>query len=78
VINEAMKKQPGKFEVVGTIGKPFFIGWVTRPEDTPLRDAISAEIRKLRDNGQLAELQKKWFGASMTIPDAGYLPEGAK
>jgi len=78
VINEVMKKQPDTFEVVGTIGKPFYIGWVTRPEDTALRDAINVEIRRLRDSGQLAELQKKWFGVEMTIPDSGYLPDGAK
>jgi polar amino acid transport system substrate-binding protein len=78
VINEVMKKQPDTFEVVGTIGKPFYIGWVTRPEDTALRDAINTEIRHLRDNGQLAELQKKWFGVEMTVPDSGYLPAGAK
>jgi polar amino acid transport system substrate-binding protein len=78
VINEVMKKQPDTFEVVGTIGKPFYIGWVTRPEDTALRDAINTEIRRLRDSGQLAELQKNWFGVEMTIPDSGYLPEGAK
>lgn len=79
VIAEAMKKQPGVFEVAGVISdKPYYFGWVTRPEDTALRDAISAEIKKLRDNGTLAELQKKWFGFEMEIPDSGYLPEGAK
>jgi len=78
VVNELMKKQPETFEVVGKIGEPFFIGWVTRPEDTALRDAINAEIRKLRDTGELAQLQKQWFGEEMTIPDTGYLPEGAK
>jgi len=76
VIQEAIKKNPN-FEVVGTFGEPFYIGWVTRPEDTSLRDAISAEIRKLRDSGELAKLQKKWFGFEMEIPDDGYLPEGA-
>lgn len=78
VIAELMKKQPGTFEIVGTFGKPFFIGWVTRPEDTDLRDALNQEIRKLRDAGVLAELQKKWFGFTMEIPDRGYLPPGAK
>ena len=78
VVNELMKKQPGVFEVVGKIGKPFYIGWVTRPEDTALRDAINVEIRKLRDAGELTKLQLQWFGEEMTIPDTGYLPEGAK
>ncbi|HTR83215.1 MAG TPA: transporter substrate-binding domain-containing protein [Reyranella sp.] len=73
----AMKKYPGKFEVVGTFGEPFWVGWVTRPEDLDLRDAINVEIRKLRDSGELGVLQKKWFGEAMTIPDSGYLPPDA-
>lgn len=78
VINEAIKKQPDTFEVVGTIGAPFYIGWVVRPADTSLRDSINEEIRKLRDSGELAKLQTQWFGFSMEIPDSGYLPPNAK
>ena len=78
VINEAIKKQPDTFEVVGTIGNPFYIGWVVRPADTALRESINEEIRKLRDSGELAKLQEKWFGFSMEIPDSGYLPPNAK
>ena len=77
VLLGAMKKYPDKFEVVGTFGEPFWVGWVTRPEDLDLRDAINAEIRKLRDSGQLEVMQKKWFGYTMPIPDSNYLPEGA-
>jgi polar amino acid transport system substrate-binding protein len=72
-----MKKYPDAFELVGTFGSPFWVGWVTRPEDLDLRDAINAQIRKLRDSGQLATWQKKWFGYTMEIPDSGYLPPGA-
>jgi len=74
----AMKTSPNAFELVGTIGEPFFEGWVTRPEDTDLRDAINAEIRKLRDTGELKRLQEKWFGYTMEIPTTGYLPPGAR
>jgi len=77
IMSELMKKQPGQFEVVGDIGDPFYIGWVTRKEDTDLRDAISEELRKIRDSGKMAELQMKWFGYTMEIPDSGYLPPGA-
>lgn len=77
VLLGAMKKYPDKFEVVGTFGEPFWVGWVTRPEDLDLRDAINVEIRKLRDSGQLDAMQKKWFGYTMPIPDSDYLPEGA-
>jgi polar amino acid transport system substrate-binding protein len=74
----AMKTSPNSFELLGTIGDPFWEGWVTRPEDTDLRDAINMEIRKLRDSGTLKELQQKWFGYTMEVPTSGYLPPGAK
>jgi len=54
-----------------------YLAWVARPDDKDLRDAISAIIRKMRDDGRLAALQKKWFGFEMKIPDDGYLPPGA-
>jgi polar amino acid transport system substrate-binding protein len=76
-LNTIVQKQPTKFEIVGTTGDPFFIGWALRPDDTALRDAINAEIKRLRDSGLLAEFQKKWFGFTMTIPDSGYMPPGA-
>jgi polar amino acid transport system substrate-binding protein len=78
VVQQAMQKQPGLFEIVGAVGEPFYIGWVSRADDTKLRDEISAEIRKMRDGGELAALQEKWFGHKMEIPDSGYLPAGSK
>lgn len=76
-IAEVMRKQPDRFEVVGTIGEPFYYGWATRPEDTDLRDAINAEIKKLNESGELGRLQEKWFGFKMDTPTSGYLPEGS-
>ena len=72
------RKHPEKFEVAGTVGKPFYIGWALRAEDASLRDAINVEIKRLNDSGKLAELQQKWFGFKMELPDSGYMPEGAK
>jgi polar amino acid transport system substrate-binding protein len=75
-----VKDKPDVFELMAPIpqdgGHPY-LAWVTRPDDKDLRDAISAVIRKMRDDGRLASLQKKWFGFEMTIPDQGYLPPGA-
>jgi polar amino acid transport system substrate-binding protein len=76
-IAELMRQQPDKFEIVGTIGEPFYYGWATRPDDTDLRDAINAEIEKLNESGELAELQEKWFGFKMETPTSGYLPDGS-
>jgi polar amino acid transport system substrate-binding protein len=76
-LQELMRQHPDKFEIVGTIGEPFYYGWATRPEDTDLRDAINAEIKKLNDSGELAKLQEKWFGFVMETPTSGYLPPGS-
>lgn len=72
-----VKEQPELFELLGAIDDLSYMGWVTRPEDTDLRDYLSSQILEMRDNGKLYELQDKWFGFRMDIPDEGYLPEGA-
>ena len=72
-----VKKQPGVFELVGPVSEIAYMGWVTRPEDLDLRDYLSSKILELRDSGKLAELQDKWFGFRMKIPDTGYLHEGS-
>jgi polar amino acid transport system substrate-binding protein len=75
-----VKEKPDVFELLAPTpqdGGFNYLAWVTRPDDKDLRDAISAVIRKMRDDGRLAALQKKWFGFEMTIPDQGYLPPSA-
>lgn len=75
-----VKERPGLFEIsapVETSVEWTYMAWVTRPEDTDLRDFISGVIRDMRDDGRLYELQDKWFGFRMEIPDEGYLPASA-
>ena len=45
-------------------------------EDTELRDYLTTKIKELKDSGKLYELQEKWFGFRMEIPDTGYIPPG--
>ncbi len=54
-----------------------YMAWVTRPEDTDLRDYLSSKILEMRDKGIIDEIQDKWFGFRMPIPSEGHLPEGA-
>lgn len=75
-----VKEHPDTFAMLGPTpvkNSYNYLGWVTRPEDKDLRDFISGVIRKMRDDGRLAQLQMKWFGFQMKIPDSGYLPPGA-
>lgn len=77
----AVKEKPDLFELAIATPKDGgypYLAWVTRPDDKDLRDAISASIKKMRDDGRLAALQMKWFGFEMKIPDSGYLPPGAE
>ena len=71
------QNQEGVFVLVGPISGKAYMGWVTRPEDTDLRDYLSSKILEMRDKGIIDELQDKWFGFKMPIPSDGYLPEGA-
>jgi polar amino acid transport system substrate-binding protein len=75
--NAQMKKYPDKFELVGYFGQPFYYAWAARPGDTALRDAINAGLLQLRDSGEMAKLQQKWFGLTMDVPTTGYMPPGA-
>ena len=72
-----VKEHTGVFELLDAMTDKSYMCWVTRPEDTDLRDYISSQIIEMRDNGKLHELQDKWFGFRMDIPDSGFLPEGA-
>jgi len=71
------KQRPGVFAYFINVGKVKLFAWVTHPDSTDLRDQVSRSILKLRDSGEMAKLQMKWFGFEMDIPSEGYLPEGA-
>jgi polar amino acid transport system substrate-binding protein len=73
-----VKERQGTFELLGPMQpSKTWLAWVARPDDTDLRDYINSKIKELRDSGKLYELQQKWFGMRMEIPDSGYLAPGA-
>lgn len=72
-----MRAQPGKFKVVGKVGEPRYLAWVTHPDNVDLRDYLNGVIGELADSGKLSEWQQEWFGFTMDLPADGYLPEGA-
>jgi len=77
IVAVLMKKEPGQFRVIGKIGEPKVLAWVANPQDKEIRDFINASLTELEKNGQLAQMQKKWFGYTMNLPTSGYLPAGA-
>ena len=66
------KQKPDVFEVVEPpFGKPVYFGYIgTKAADAKsLMDAVDAVLIKMKHDGRLASLQKKWFGTEMTTPD---------
>jgi polar amino acid transport system substrate-binding protein len=67
------KSRPDTFAVVEpAFGPKSYFGYII-PKGTDsatLADALSAEIVKMKADGRLAALQKKWFGAAFATPDS--------
>ena len=77
VLAVQMRRQPGAFKSIGEIGEPRLLAWVVNPQDPESRAFVNQTLEELRANGKLAALQKKWFGAELSLPTSGYLPKGA-
>ena len=61
------------FEVVKpAFGLKTYFGYVARKDDdsAKLMDAITTAMLKIKGDGRLAKIQKKWFGDSFDTPDA--------
>jgi polar amino acid transport system substrate-binding protein len=62
---------PGVFEVALELPRyTNFVGVAVRQQDQDLLDEINAFLTKIKESGELAALQKEWFGFSMNdIPE---------
>ncbi|MGC1427262.1 MAG: transporter substrate-binding domain-containing protein [Albidovulum sp.] len=70
------EQRPDTFAQLANIGSGTLFAWVAHPDGADLRDRINASLEKLEQDGTLKELQMKWFGFEMDLPE-DYLPEGA-
>lgn len=65
-------QRPDTFEVVKPpFGATTYFGYIGRKdaEAAALMDAVDAAILKMKQDGRLAALQKKWFGDTFETPD---------
>ena len=71
------KQRSDTFEVVDPpFGPKSYFGYII-PKDADhaaLADAVQAAILKIKADGRLAAMQKKWFGAAFETPDAVPVP----
>lgn len=75
---EAARQRPDVFEVVTpTFGPKKYFSWAGRKdeESASLNQFMDDQLRKLIENGTLAELQQKWFGNTMELPTELPVPE---
>ena len=68
---EIVSDASGNAEMVGT---DTWVSWAVRKEDTELSDYINSEIHKFKEDGTMAELQEKWFGEAVDLPESDYIP----
>ncbi len=74
---EAVRQRPDAFEVVQpTFGPKKYFSWAGRKDENSasLNAFMDEQIRRLNEDGTLAELQTKWFGDVMDLPSDA-LPE---
>lgn len=66
-----LKRRPGLFEVVEPgFGPTKYYAWAGRKDadSASLAKFIDEQLAQLNKNGEMAELQKKWFGYTMNVP----------
>jgi len=66
------QQRPDTFEVVKPpFGAHSYFGYIGRKDahSAALMDAVDAAILKMKKDGRLAALQKKWFGDTFDTPD---------
>jgi polar amino acid transport system substrate-binding protein len=64
-----LRDKPGVFSIVYNVGQSNWHGYAFRKEDTELASFINQRITDLKTSGELAKLQEKYFGFTMTVPD---------
>jgi polar amino acid transport system substrate-binding protein len=67
------KQRPDTFEIVlPTFGAKSYFGFIglKDPEHASLMDAVDKAMLKIKADGRMAALQKKWFGTSFDTPDS--------
>jgi polar amino acid transport system substrate-binding protein len=78
-LSSVVKSRPDMFAIVQPpFGDKSYYAWAARKdaESASLVAFFNAGILKLQKSGKLAELQMKWFGFTMDVPE-GVLPEPA-
>ncbi len=70
-----VRERPDVFEVGLPVSRTSYHAWAVQRGNNELRDWLNDFLNRQHENGQLHELQKKWFGeAYPDLPRQGLLP----
>lgn len=64
-----LRDQPGQFVLVKDLGQQNWAGIAARQEDTALISFVDEELKRLKEEETLYQLQEKWFGFTMELPN---------
>lgn len=77
MIKSLMSKTPGQYEIIGQVGENAYLSYAFRQSDTEFMEFVSDEIKKMKEDGTLSELQQKYFEMDIVgdLPDSDFIPE---
>ncbi|WP_428484428.1 transporter substrate-binding domain-containing protein [Rhodopila sp.] len=65
-----MRDAPGQFKMISGVSDIVaWFGMAFRKQDVAMRDFFNTHLLAMKQDGTLAKLQRKWFGATMDTPD---------
>jgi polar amino acid transport system substrate-binding protein len=63
-LNSLIQTRPDAFALGQPLGQPSYIAWAVKKGDTAALKMVNDALLNLRKNGQMYQMQKKWFGTS--------------
>ena len=63
------ESRPGVFRNAVFFDQANYVGVATRLPDTDLAEQIALFLEEIKANGRINELQEKWFGFEMNLPE---------
>jgi len=74
-LNALLKEKPGVFELGQAVSSKTYVAWGVAKGNQSVLDYLNAFLDKERKNGDIAQLQQKWFGTVFPEPPAHFVSE---
>ena len=68
-LQSLVNDKPGVFELGQAVSKKIYIAWAVKKGSTEVKDLLDGFLLGARKSGEMAALQKKWFGLTFDMPE---------